>query len=85
MIKVRGEGEIAYALPAFAFDGETHTEIQKNGNCLTVAYEGWLCRYTVSGTLTDTEKIAVNRNGHYRAFVAKAENTLELKIDIIKI
>ena len=83
-IKIAGDGEIGYTLPAFCFDGETHPDIIASNNSLTVSYNGWVCRYTTTGTIVDLQKIAANRNGHYRVFLAKAKNVLELKVDIIK-
>lgn len=83
-ITVEGDGEIGYAIPAFFFDGESTPEIIADKGSLTVAYKGWRCRYTANGTLLDLGKIAANRNGRYRAFLASAQNTLHLKIEIEK-
>ena len=83
-ITVEGDDEIGYALPAFCFDGEASPEIKIDENTLTVSHEGWLCRYISDGKISDLNKIAANRNGHYRTFVASAQNTLNIKIEIIK-
>lgn len=83
-ITVEGDGEIGYAFPAFCFDGEVSPEITVEEHSLTVSYEGWMCRYTTNGTILDLNVTAANRNGHYRAFVAKAENSLDLRVDIRK-
>jgi len=83
-ITVHGEGEIGYSLPAFCFDGEVSPTITVGDNTLTVSYDGWICRYTVSGVISDLNMIAANRNGHYRAFIATAENDLNIKIEITK-
>jgi hypothetical protein len=83
-ITVEGNGEIGYTLPAFCFDGEKYTDICADGNCLTVSYEGWVCRYTTNGVVSDLNRIAANRNGHYRAFIVTAQNTIDVKIEITK-
>ncbi len=79
-----GEGEIGYALPAFCFDGESKPEIAFDAHSLRVSYEGWVCRYTTDGTISDPAKIAANRNGHYRVFLASAQNALNVKVEIVK-
>ncbi|MBE6568697.1 MAG: hypothetical protein E7658_00595 [Ruminococcaceae bacterium] len=81
---VSGKGEIAYALPAFTFDGEKETEISVEEHCLRVTYEGWVCRYTFSGKLEDSGKTAVNRNGHYRKFYVTGRDALDVKIELVK-
>jgi hypothetical protein len=83
-ITVEGDGEIGYAFPAFCFDGEVSPEITVEEHSLTVSYEGWMCRYTTNGTILDLNVTAANRNGHYRAFVARSENSLDLRVDIRK-
>ena len=83
-IYVKGDVEIAYMLPAFSFDGVSETEITADDTHLTITYEGWQCRYTTTGTITDTEKRAGNRSGYYRIFQATAQNTLTVKIEILK-
>ena len=83
-IKVEGDGEVGYALPAFCFDGEASPKMMVDDHSLTVSYGGWRCRYTTNGTILDLNRIAANRNGHYRIFIAKAESMLDLKMDISK-
>ncbi len=83
-ITVEGNGEIGYTLPSFCFDGETSPQIVSDDHSLTVSYEGWICRYTTNGTVSGLNKIAANRNGHYRVFIATAQNTLNVKIEITK-
>ena len=83
-ISARGDNAIAFALPAFCFDGETHTKISHNGNTLTVAYEGWICKYNADCAIKSLDTTAYNRNGHYRVFYAEAKNNLNVKIEIIK-
>ena len=83
-VTVLGEGAIGYALPALCFDGEASPIITADEKTMTVAYEGWLCRYTTNGSIQDLNRTAANRNGHYRGFLATAENTLNVKIEIFR-
>lgn len=82
---IKGDGKIGFSLPAFCFDGEMHTKIFADKHSLDVEYNGWLCRYTTSGEIIDLNKIAANRNGHYRAFITTAQNDLFVKIKISKV
>ncbi len=82
-IRLNGEGALAYLLPALLTDGEKQPEIQRTENTLTVAYGGWVCRYTANGPIRDAGFKAPNRNGIYQAFYATAENELELKIELV--
>ena len=83
-VTVKGEGVIGYALPEFCFDGEKSPSLSVEKQSLTVAYEGWICRYTTNGKILDLDRIAANRNGHYRALAATAKNRLTVKIEIVK-
>jgi len=83
-IDAEGQDEIAFLLPAFSFDGEAYTEIRAGEHSLTVAYDGWLCRYTADGRVADLEKLAANRNGHYRAFAVTGRKALHLEIQFIR-
>lgn len=80
----RGKGKMYYMLPAFDFDGETHTEITCGETELAVSYEGWTCRYRTDGKILDSGKTAANRNGHYRVFYAEGTDQLTVKIEITK-
>ena len=76
-------GEIAFALPAFCFDGERETEIICKDNALSVVYDGWVCRYTVTdGEITDLGYTVASRNGFYRAFAAIGKKKINIKIEI---
>ena len=83
-ITVGGDGTLGYVLPAFCFDGANKPVIEVGQNALTVAYDGWICRYTTDGTILDLHQTAANRNGHYNVFLATAENDLHLHIEIVK-
>ena len=82
-ITVTGEGDVAFMLPAFEFDGENYTQITAEENALTVQYEGSTCRITTDGTITDLQQTACSRNGHHKLFAAEGKNTLKLKIEIV--
>lgn len=81
---VEQSGEIAFALPAFEFDGETNPRIDCDGKALAVSYRGWTCRYETDGVLADTGEIFGNRNGHYRLFEALAKDRLCVHVTIIR-
>lgn len=83
-VAVDGEGEISYMLPAFFYDGERYTEIKLSENVLTVAYEGYICRYTASCKIFDLGRTGAGRNGHYKAYAVSGNDRLEIKIEIIK-
>lgn len=83
-ITTEGEGEIAFLLPAFEFDGETKPVIEVEKQTLSVSYKGWICRYTTNGTIGDLNKVAANRNGHYHIFYVAAREVLKVKIEIFK-
>ena len=84
-ISAEHEGEIAFALPAFEFDGESESEITRDDGTLEIKRDGWCCRYTVSGEISDTGTVAANRNGHYRAYLAKATDKIDIKIEVFEI
>lgn len=84
-VRLEGEGEVAFGLPALCFDGEKKVKIEAGAHTLCICYEGWRCRYTTDGAvLPCPDKIAANRNGHYRVFVAQAQKTLSVRIEIEK-
>ena len=79
-------GKTSGKLPLSA-EGITVSGYNKNKlgkQILTVSYEGFICRYTTNGKIVDLNKIAANRNGHYRVFIATSQNTLDVKIEITK-
>ena len=84
-VKLSGEGEIGYALPAFSFDGEAGTQITHDEHTLSIAYGGWICRYTVDGKIEELPRTAANRNGHYRTFAAMGDGSVTVHIEIAKI
>ena len=83
-IRVSGEGEVFYMLPAFFFDGEAYTDIEAGDVSLSIHYRGWVCRYETDGKIIDLGRMAANRNGHYKVFSASGDKTLNIKIQIIR-
>ena len=83
-VRVEGCGEVALMLPAFLFDGEKYSEIKCGGSTLSIFYEGYECRYTVDGEILGGDRISAGRNGHYKAYYAKAKECLNVKIEIFK-
>lgn len=83
-ITVRGNGEIGYILPAFAFDGQTSTVITAEQNSLEISYMGWTCRYTTDAQVRELDRLARNRSGHYRTFIAMGSHEINIKIEIVK-
>ena len=79
---LEGPGSVAMSLPAFAFDGENETAISCDGKTLSVRYGGWVCIYETDGAISDTGKTCCNRNGRYRAFEARGEKSLAVKVSI---
>lgn len=82
---IKGEGVLGFALPAFAFDGERRPAVSADEHSLTVACDGWCCRYITDGAVADLKRLAANRNGHYRTYLAAAQNMLTVKIEIVKL
>ena len=84
-IEVSGEGNPAYQLPAFYFDGEIYTEIVFEENMLSISYKGWKCRYITNGKIIDGQAIGANRNGYYRSYMAISKNHLCITVEILKL
>ena len=82
-ISLKSEGEIAFLVPAFHFDGKYYTEIETAENTLTVKYEGHKCIYESKTKFINISKLSANRNGYYKSFYVKGKNELNLKITII--
>ena len=82
-IKVSGDGEIAYMIPAFHFDGETHTNINLSGCQLDVSYGGAVCTYAASEKIIDASSVSANRNGHYKMYYISGNGELNISIKII--
>ena len=83
-MQLRQKGEIAFSVPAFAFDGEKGTTIRCDGKTLEIRYEGWCCRYRTDGHFVDTGQTYANRNGHFRRYDAVGRNRLRLHCRIFK-
>ena len=83
-IGLNSDGELAFSLPAFLFDGEEYTTVTKEKNSLTIEYKGWVCKYESSGEIYETETIAPNRSGYYKKFFTSAQKSLYIHVDIFK-
>ena len=83
-MEVAQDGEIAFALPAFAFDGESETRVTSGRDWLQVAYRGWVCRYETDGFIVDAGRTYGNRNGHYRLFEARGRDRLAVRAKIVR-
>ena len=74
-----GEGEKGFMLPAFDFDGESHTVITEEAHSLTVTYGESRCIYRFSGRLAEGYRTCGNRNGIYRIYTLYSDD-LEIEI-----
>jgi hypothetical protein len=83
-ITVTGDENVLHMLPAFYFDGEKETEITLLNNVLQIKYDGWICQYSSNGKIQKLGKTARNRNGYYKLFYAKNDNSLTVNINIFK-
>ncbi len=70
--------ELALTLPAFAFDGETHTAIRASTHTLEVGFGGWTSRVETTGELVDTKRMYGNRNGFSRRYEARGTGPLRV-------
>ncbi len=81
ILQANGNGEIGIALPAFDFDGETHSQIIAKDNKITVKYGGWVCEY-VSDAICSMNTEVANRNGVYKCYMATGNKKVMVKIRI---
>ncbi len=85
-VNLTGDGEIRCLLPVFRFNGQERTKVTQKGNVLEIAFQGYVCRYTVkNGTIKDLKRAARNRNGHYDTFAAEGMNNVTVQIAIEKL
>lgn len=84
-ITVEAPGSVGHLLPAFLFDGETHTAVtlSDDAKVLEIALDGWVCRYTTDGTIINTGAFAYSRNGYFREYRAQGEQALKIHIEIV--
>jgi len=82
-INSEAEGEFAFLLPAFHFDGRDYTDISLENNVLKINYRGHSCVYKTNGNIKENQKLSANRNGLYKSYIIDAENSLNIKIEII--
>ena len=85
-IKVSGSETVRVLLPAFKFNGKDYSTISLKDNVLEISFEGYVCRYTVSGgTIVALNRPARNRNGHYESYAAEGGRELKIQVTIEKI
>ena len=84
-IKVKGEGDLAYMIPAFVFDGAEEVPVNVTGNTLEVCRKNWRFRCTADTGITDLKISGCNRNGRFKGFAATGSDTIELHLTIEKI
>ena len=83
-VAVRAEGDVAYMLPAFLFDGESESEITCEKNKICVYYKGYACTYETDGEICALDGVGCNRNGYYKPFFAHGSEEIKIKISIEK-
>jgi len=83
-MSLSGADELAFTIPAFAFDGEREAKIELDGaaKTLSVSFDGWTCRYTTTGSFVDTGLVYGNKNGHYRRFEARGSAPLSVDVSM---
>lgn len=79
---LRGKGEQTLTLPAFDFDGEKYSEIKIGNKCLSITFDGAVCRYRSNGTIIDNDTVCANRNGHFRRMETKRPHRLVVRASI---
>lgn len=85
VLRFAAPGEIIALLPAFEGDGWRRSEISAEAAAAHIRYEGFECRYDASAPLSLLPEVYANRSGHYRAFEARAEGEVTIRITIDKI
>ena len=81
-VTVEGDGTVGLLLPALHFDGNLKTHMEYTSDALCITYKGWRCQYKTSGSITDLQLHATNRNGVYKAYCAEGRNIIQIHISI---
>lgn len=81
-IKSEAEGEFAFLVPAFHFDGKDYSEVTLENNILKINYQGNNCVYIANANIKESGKLSANRNGIYKSYIIDAENSLNITIEI---
>lgn len=81
-ITVSGEGEIAYAIPIFRFDGKVEAEVKKAENRIVLFYEGSSYAVEADCSLIADGVDFYNRNGAYTLYHAQGHDKICLKLTI---
>lgn len=81
-ITLSGYEEIGFMVPVFEFDGADSTEIDVREGCITVKYQGAVCRYLFEGEVDPDYRYCYNRNGRYRVYAVAAQKLhIEMRAD----
>ncbi len=83
-VKLSGEGDIGFMLPALETDGEKSAAVTLKESSLEIAFDGWICRYTTDGRIEDLKIKGGNRNGIYNGYVSSGRDELSVHIEIFK-
>ena len=81
-IRVTGDGDLCYELPAFFFDGEKETKISYDRRSASVSYEAWRAVYESNGEIIPCDTVSPNRNGYYKRFLALGRGELQVTVTI---
>lgn len=83
-VEGNADAEIARAVPAFAFDGRSHTEIvlSDDKKTLSVALGASRCVYQTDGEFAPTETTYLNRSGASLLFLARGRGSIRVKITL---
>lgn len=76
---LEGEGIQTLNVPAFAFDGEKHSDIHMEDGLLKVSFAGADCIWTSSGKFAEMEHLYATRTGHLRHYQCSADGRIRLK------
>lgn len=74
--------KLCCVLPVFEDDGKNKTVVKAEEQKIEINYCGWQCCYITTGKIQDWQKRYANRNGHYKAYIAKADKLLDVKVTI---
>ena len=84
-IKVNGDGDIAYMIPVFVFDGADAVSVQTEEKSLEVCRKKWRFRCSADTAIADLHLAGCNRNGRFNAFAAIGSREINLHLVIEKI
>ena len=83
LLSVKGDENVGFSVPVFAFDGENETERSEKEGEITVAYQGATCRFCFDGKADPEPRLFYNRNGRYLVYEVKSD-TLRITMEAEK-